>query len=70
MITEEIVDVEHAESILRKNMRKFPEVAKFINENPDDVPSFFFEEELISHEEWKAHFEKRLYERLGLRIKL
>jgi len=28
------------------------------------------EEELITHEEFKAHFEKRLYERLGLKITL
>jgi len=28
------------------------------------------EEELITMEEFKAHFEKRLYERLGLKITL
>ena len=36
----------------------------------DDEPLPFPEEELISLEEFKAHFEKRLYERLGLKITL
>ena len=55
------------ESIFLKNLEKFPELA---NENPDDLPSCFFEEEMFSLEEWGAHFEQQVYERLGFRIKI
>jgi len=73
MITEEIVDTDMATEpteILLKNMDKFPDVAQYIEENNSNVPSFFFEEELISHEEWRRIFERKLYERLGLKINL
>ena len=67
MITEEIVDIEiEPTEILLKNMVKFPQ-ATFIE---DDGPLPFPEEELISHEEFKKIFERRIYERLGFRINL
>jgi hypothetical protein len=45
---------------------KYPS-APFID---DDGPLPYPEEDLISHEEFMEYFEKRLYERLGLKIKL
>ena len=73
MITEEIVDIDMAiepTEMLLKNMDKFPDVAQYVRDNNGEVPSFFFEEELISHEEWRRIFERKLYERLGLKINL
>jgi hypothetical protein len=40
------------------------------NDDMDKTPLPIPEEELISLEEFKEHFEKRLYERLGLKITL
>ena len=48
-------------------MEKFPDLSY---ENPDDLPACFFEEELISMEEFRAHFEKRIFERLGFKVDL
>jgi len=64
----EIVDIEKTESIFfKKNLEKFPHLA---NKNPDDLPACFFEEVLISHEEFMEYFEKRLFERLGIKVDL
>jgi hypothetical protein len=40
------------------------------NDDMDKTPLPIPEEELISLEEFKEHFEKRLYEELGLKITL
>jgi hypothetical protein len=66
MLTE-IVDIEQAEGIFLKNFEKFPNLA---NKNPDDLPSCFFEEELFTLDEFRAHFEKRIFERLGIKLDL
>ena len=66
MITEEIVAIEPTEALL-KNIKKFPDLA---NENPEDLPSCFFEEEMFTLDEWKTEFEQQLYERFGWRIDL
>ena len=64
----EIVDIEKTESIFfKKNLEKFPHLA---NKNPDDLPACFFEEVLITQDEFRRHIEKRVYERLGFRITL
>jgi len=49
-----------------RRLEKYPSTS-FID---DDGPLPYPEEELISHEEFMEYFEKRLYERLGLKIKL
>jgi len=69
MATEEIVDIEKTEALL-KNMKKIPHLEKYIEENNGDIPSFFFEEELFTLDEWRRHLEKRVYERLGFKITL
>ena len=69
MITEETVEIEPTE-ILLKNMAKFPDLEQYIEENNGNVPSYFFEEELFTLEEWKTCFEQELYKRLGLKIDL
>ena len=66
MTFKEIVDIEPTEMLL-KNMEKFPELA---NENLDDLPSYFFEEEMFSLDEFRRHIEKTVYERLGFKITL
>ena len=66
MKTMDIVDIEPTEMLL-KNMAKFPQT---LFTDVDNRPLPYPEEELISHEEFIEHFEKRLYERLGLKIKL
>jgi hypothetical protein len=43
---------------------------EFATDNPDNAPSSVPDEELVSLEEFKSHFEKRLFERLGLKISL
>ena len=63
------VEIEPTEMLL-KNIRKFPDLAQYIEDNNGDVPSYFFEEELFTIEEFKEDFEQQLYERLGLKIKL
>ena len=68
MITTDIVEVEKTESIFfKKNLEKFPYL---VNDNPDDLPSCFFEEELFSHDEFRRHLEKTVYERLGIKLNL
>ena len=57
------------ESILLKNMEKFPHLAKYVEEN-DDLPSCFFEEELFTLDEFRRHIEETVYERLGFKITL
>ena len=69
MITEEIVDIEPTEALL-KNMGKFPDLAQYVEENNGDVPSCFLEEELYTLDEFRRHIEKTVYERLGFTIKL
>ena len=68
-MTTEIVDIEPTE-ILLKNMAKSPKLARYVEENNGNVPSFFFEEELITLEEFRSHFEKRIFERLGIKVDL
>ena len=58
------------ESILLKNMEKFPDVAQFVKDNNGNVPSFFFEEELISHEEFGEYLKQSAYERFGVKLDL
>ena len=66
MITEEIVAIEPTEALL-KNMEKFPDLA---NENPEDLPSCFFEEEMLSLEEFGEYLKKSAYERFGIELDL
>jgi len=68
-MTAGIVDIEPTEMLL-KNMEKFPHLKKHIEENDGDIPSCFFEEELFTHDEFRRHIEKRVYERLGFKIKI
>ena len=54
---------------LLEHIGKYPHVAKIVdNDNGAFLP--YPEDELISHEQFKEHFEKRLFERLGLKIEL
>jgi len=69
MMTTDIVDIEPTEALL-KNMEKFPEVARYVKDNNGDVPSFFFEEELLSLEEWGEYLKKSVYERFGVMLDL
>jgi hypothetical protein len=67
MITD-VVDIEKTESIFfKKNLEKFPYLA---NENPDDLPSCFFEEELLSLEEFDEYLKESMYERFGIKLDL
>ena len=68
-MTTDIVDIEYTEALL-KNMEKFPDVAQYVEENNGNVPSFFFEEELMSHEEFGEHLKKSAYERFGIVLDL
>jgi len=68
-MTAGIVDIEPTEMLL-KNMEKFPDVAQFVKDNNGNVPSFFFEEELLSLEEWGEELKKRTYERFGVTLDL
>ena len=52
------------ESKLYKNLEDNPPIT--VNEAQQPYP----EEELISHEEFRRHIEKRVYERLGFKITL
>ncbi len=52
---------------LLKDLKKHPQVAHIADDN---TPLPVSEEELISQEEFKEHLEKRVYERLGLKITL
>ena len=68
MATEEIVDIEKTEMLL-KNIEKFPHLAQYIEEN-NDLPSCFFEEEMFTLEEWKEELKRVAYERLGIELYL
>ena len=48
-------------------LEEYPQEVFFAD---DDSPLLIPEEELMSLEEFKAYFEKRLFERLGLKITL
>jgi hypothetical protein len=52
-----------------KDIAKHPRVAQIMDDS-DNTPLPVPEDELISLEEFKAHFEKRIFERLGLKISL
>ena len=65
----DIVEIEPTEMLL-KNMAKFPDLARYIEENNGDVPSCFFEEELISHEEFGEYLKETAYERFGVILDL
>ena len=65
----DIVDIEPTEMLL-KNMAKFPHLAQYIEENNGDVPSSFFEEELISLEEFGEYLKESTYERFGVVLDL
>jgi len=47
-----------------------PQIAQIVAKVDDNTPLPVTEEKLISHQEFKAYFEKRLFERLGLSIQL
>ena len=65
MITD-IVETKQTEAFL-KNLEKFPYLA---DKNPDDLPACFFEEELISHEEFGEFLKESAYERFGIKLDL
>ncbi|MDR1331095.1 MAG: hypothetical protein LBK07_03240 [Tannerella sp.] len=52
---------------LLKDIARHPRVARIVNDL-DNTPSPIPEEELISLEEFKKHFEDAIYENLGLKI--
>ncbi|MDR1676358.1 MAG: hypothetical protein LBR86_07825 [Tannerella sp.] len=52
-----------------RDIAKHPRVARIVNDL-DNTPLPVPEDELLSLEEFKAHFEKRIFERLGLKISL
>ena len=47
-----------------------PQIAQIVAKVDDNTPLPVTEEKLISHQEFKAYFEKRLFERLGLSVQL
>jgi hypothetical protein len=53
---------------LLRDIEKHPRVARIVDSAPDNTPLPIPEEELLSLEEFKKHFEKRIYERLGMKI--
>ena len=55
---------------LLKYIQLNPHIAQIIAKNDDNSSLPVSEEKLISHQEFKAYFEKRLFERLGLSIQL
>ena len=69
MMTTNIVDIKPTEALL-KNMEKFPYLEKYLEENNGDIPACFFEEELYSHDEFRDHLKKIVYERLGIILDL
>jgi len=69
MTTMDIVEIEPTEMLL-KNMAKFPQLARYIEENNGEAPSCFFEEELISHEEFGEYLKETMYERFGIVLDL
>jgi hypothetical protein len=54
---------------LLKEIKKHPRVA-WIMDDLDNTPLPLPEEELVSLETFKKHFEKRIFERLGLTVSL
>ena len=69
MLTPDTVDIELTE-MWYKNVEKFPHLEKFLEENNGDVPSFFFEEELFTLEEWGEYLKETAYERFGITLDL
>ena len=69
MTTVMINDRTTAGTRLLKHTGKYPQAAQIVDSD-SHVPLPYPEDELISHEQFKAHFEKRLYERLNMKIKL
>jgi hypothetical protein len=64
------VTIDEKKRIRRKlfgNLGRHPQMTHSADDN---LLLPFPEDELISQEEFKKHFEKRLYERLGLKITL
>jgi len=55
---------------LLRNIQMYPHIAQVVVNNMDNTPLPFPENELLTHEEFKKHFEKRLFERLGMNIEL
>ncbi|MDR2234441.1 MAG: hypothetical protein LBE56_15115 [Tannerella sp.] len=55
---------------LLKYIQLNPHFAQIVESVNDNVLLSDSEDKLVSHEEFKTHFERRLYERLGLDIKL
>jgi hypothetical protein len=54
---------------LLKEIAKHPRIAQIIDDS-DNLLSPVSEEELISLQEFKEHFERRIFERLGLTVSL
>ncbi|MDR0835634.1 MAG: hypothetical protein LBN11_03510 [Tannerella sp.] len=54
---------------LLKDIERHPRIAQIVDER-DNTPLPVPEEELISLQEFKEHFEKRIFERLGMKITL
>jgi len=55
---------------LLNDIKKHPRIARIVNDDLDKTPLPVPEEELVSLEEFKEYFEKRIEERLGLKISL
>jgi hypothetical protein len=55
---------------LLEDIEKHPRVARIVDNPLDNLPLPVPEEELISLSDFKADFEKRIYERLGIKISL
>ncbi|MDR1938327.1 MAG: hypothetical protein LBQ73_07505 [Tannerellaceae bacterium] len=53
-----------------KDIEKHPRIARIVDNDSDSSPLPVPEEELVSLEDFKEHFEKRIYERLGMKISL
>ena len=68
-MTTDIVEIGLTDALL-KNMHKNPDLAQYIEDNNGNVPSYFFEEELFTHDEFKERVVQRVNERLGFKIKL
>jgi hypothetical protein len=59
----------HTGRRILRDIAKHPRVARIVDDM-DNTPLPVPADELISLEEFKAHFEKRIFERLGLKISL
>ncbi len=69
MVTVVINDKSRIGRRLLKDIKKHPRIARVVDDS-DDTPLPIPIEETISLEEFKEHFEKRIYEDLGLKIDL